>query len=243
MRVTLDRIRDERGLSLMELVVGATVGMIVLLAAFNFYDATVRGSTRISDRVDANQRGRVGLDQAIRELRGAACPAAGYDQILYADSTRVVLHTDSNADGVYNPEVHELDVVPASTGRANLVLRSYPGMTSATAPATGPPAAPPPGWTPYTDRMLISDLTAPPVSGFPGGSPVPVLQYFDASGTAMATPITGPNLDAIAQINLNVAVNATNKGTKDIAIRLQDSAYPLRTDRTATTDVPTFSCS
>ena len=35
----------------MELVIGATVGMIVLLAAFNFYDATVRGSTRISEAI------------------------------------------------------------------------------------------------------------------------------------------------------------------------------------------------
>jgi hypothetical protein len=243
-RVTaaLRGLGDDRGLTLMELIVGATISTVVLLGAMNFYDATVRGSTRITDRVDASQRARVGLDQAVRQLRGAACPSGGYGQILYADATRVVFHTDSDNDGVYDPEVHEIDIVPGGTGRVNLVLRSYTGTSSATPPVTGAPGAPPSGWTPYVDRLLISDLAAPPVGGFPGGTPLPVLQYFDISDQVMATPVAGQSLDAIAHINLNVAVNATNTGTKDAPIRLQDSAYALRTDRTASTDLPTFSC-
>jgi hypothetical protein len=226
----------------MELIVGAAIGTIVLLGALNFYESTVRGSTRIADRVDANQRARVGLDQAIRELRSAACPSGGYGEILYADDTRVVFHTDNDSDGISDPEVHELDVVPGAAGRANLVVRSYPGKSSATAPATGPPAAPPVGWTPYADRLLISDLSAPPVDGFPGGTPLPVLQYFAINDTVMATPVAGSSLNAIAHVNLNVAVNPSNTGTKDAPIRLQDSAYALRTDRTPSTDLPTFSC-
>jgi prepilin-type N-terminal cleavage/methylation domain-containing protein len=66
-------VRDERGFTLVELLVSLVIGMVVILAAWNLLDASGRLATRTQDRVDAAQRGRLAMDVIGSELRSQVC--------------------------------------------------------------------------------------------------------------------------------------------------------------------------
>ena len=71
------RLRREDGFTLTELMVAASVGTIILLAAFALVDTTLRRSTEIQQRVEATAEGRRALDEVVRALRSAVCVAPG----------------------------------------------------------------------------------------------------------------------------------------------------------------------
>jgi type II secretory pathway component PulJ len=66
-----DRMRDERGTTLVELMVGLAAGMVVLAALSMVLIVAVRTTSRIGARVDATQRARVVLTQITEELHSA----------------------------------------------------------------------------------------------------------------------------------------------------------------------------
>lgn len=64
-------LKDERGTTLVELMVGLAAGMIVLAALSMVLITTMRGTARVSARVDATQRARVVLTQVTEQLHSA----------------------------------------------------------------------------------------------------------------------------------------------------------------------------
>ena len=62
---------DERGFTLVELLVGMLVLVIVMLATLQVLDDSTRISTRDNDRAQAIQEAQTGLDRMVRELRHA----------------------------------------------------------------------------------------------------------------------------------------------------------------------------
>jgi prepilin-type N-terminal cleavage/methylation domain-containing protein len=66
--------RDQRGFTLIELMVAATVGIIVLLVAFALLDASSKSYGQIDARLDSTQRARRAMDWFEREIRSQACP-------------------------------------------------------------------------------------------------------------------------------------------------------------------------
>lgn len=70
-------LRDERGITLIEVLVTASIGMVVLVAAMTFL-VTAQGSTqRISARVEATQLARTQVEQMTQQLRAMVCPLGG----------------------------------------------------------------------------------------------------------------------------------------------------------------------
>ena len=69
--------RDQSGFTLPELITAMAIGMIVLLAAFTLLDKAVSGSTKLSARQDATQRGRLAMEIITRELRSQVCLGDG----------------------------------------------------------------------------------------------------------------------------------------------------------------------
>lgn len=67
----LPDIRDERGTTLVELMVGTAVGMVVLYALTMVILTTMHGSARVSARVHATQDARVALTNIMEELHSA----------------------------------------------------------------------------------------------------------------------------------------------------------------------------
>jgi prepilin-type N-terminal cleavage/methylation domain-containing protein len=88
--------RDERGFTLVELLVGMTIGTVVMLAAFKLADATLGSSTRIEKRADATQRGRNALEQIVQPLRSSVCiKQSNVAQLLPVSSTAYSTNTES----------------------------------------------------------------------------------------------------------------------------------------------------
>jgi prepilin-type N-terminal cleavage/methylation domain-containing protein len=73
MRLIRRRLSEERGFSLIELLMAMVIGMVILLAAFMLLDRTISASGQIADRSEALQRGRLSMDLISRELRSQVC--------------------------------------------------------------------------------------------------------------------------------------------------------------------------
>lgn len=68
------RLAEERGVTLVELLVATSVGTVVMLFSLNLVDGSMRASARIEDRVEVTQRGRVAMERITQQLRVQVCP-------------------------------------------------------------------------------------------------------------------------------------------------------------------------
>jgi hypothetical protein len=84
------RLRDERGFTFVELLVGAMIGLIVIGASMGLLAAAVKSEPRISERAGQIQQGRFTLERLTRELRqGTAvtgATASGLQIVTWVDS-------------------------------------------------------------------------------------------------------------------------------------------------------------
>lgn len=73
LRTALSRARsDERGFSLIELLVAMPLALLLLFAVLNFMDLTANSQKQTSDRAQAVTQAKVGLDRMAREIRTAS---------------------------------------------------------------------------------------------------------------------------------------------------------------------------
>lgn len=91
--------RSQAGFTLPELLVAMTAGMVVLMAAFMLLDRAVSSNTRISDRADAAQRGRLAMEVLTRDVRSQVCLRDGRP-ITAADENGLTFNANltSNTD-------------------------------------------------------------------------------------------------------------------------------------------------
>ena len=69
------RLRDERGLTLIELMTGAAIGIVIIGVAFGLLEGVLRTFGTSEERVDVSQRGRLAVDQMTARLRSQVCGA------------------------------------------------------------------------------------------------------------------------------------------------------------------------
>jgi type II secretory pathway component PulJ len=115
-------LRDERGLTLIELLVAMSLGIIVTGIAFSLLNFTTADVTRISERVHVDQTGRVALEKLMLALH-SSCVAAKAEPIRFgstAEKLRFVSETSSeNVHGEPSASLptirlHEVIYTPAS---------------------------------------------------------------------------------------------------------------------------------
>jgi len=137
------RLSDEAGFTVIELLTAMTVGIVVLAAAFLLVERATSLTTTTQNRVDAQQRGRTGLEAMVTELRSGVCvvaPATATNPdpvpqppLIYGDGDRVEFYASTGAPNAvpqrrvlrYDPDAHTVweDVyqgVPASGDTNNL---------------------------------------------------------------------------------------------------------------------------
>jgi prepilin-type N-terminal cleavage/methylation domain-containing protein len=89
------RLAAEGGFTLMELMMSAAIGTVIMLAAFGLLDATIRTFGSSGHRTDVAQRGRLMLDEVTRQLRTPVCLSAnGNSAILDATATSIRFYSD-----------------------------------------------------------------------------------------------------------------------------------------------------
>jgi type II secretory pathway pseudopilin PulG len=67
------RVRHESGMTLPEVLVAMSIGMIITLAAFGLVSTAMTQSGEAAARIEAVQRGRSAMDTVTRQLRSQAC--------------------------------------------------------------------------------------------------------------------------------------------------------------------------
>lgn len=99
-------LADERGFSLMELMMAMVVGSIILTAVMNLSISGMTNSAKVTDRVEATGRARVATDRMTSLLAAQVCNA-GVAPITEATPTSVTF-TANNGDVTAVPSRYRL---------------------------------------------------------------------------------------------------------------------------------------
>jgi prepilin-type N-terminal cleavage/methylation domain-containing protein len=92
---------DERGFTLIEMMVTLAVGSVLLLAIFGALDYSVKANGKVQDRVDSAQRGRAAMELVTQQLRSQICLGPGYPAIPVtpaSDGSTITFFTDLGGD-------------------------------------------------------------------------------------------------------------------------------------------------
>ncbi len=83
----MSRLRSQEGFTLMEMLVAATVGFVILSATLGLLESTLRLDNGVMAKTDAQQRGRLAMDRITQELRSQVCLNLTTPAILPVKST------------------------------------------------------------------------------------------------------------------------------------------------------------
>ncbi|MEA2473761.1 MAG: hypothetical protein QOE06_1676 [Thermoleophilaceae bacterium] len=155
-------------MTLIELMVTLVVGSIILMAAFAMLDTSVTQTGKVTERVDATQRGRLALDEIARQLRSQVCPVHDTPAMVAGTGSSITFYTFMRA-GEFRPERHA--ITWDATART-IVEQDYQptGLAGALVYPAAPTAA----------RTLLADVVA---SGTD-----PIFDYFTWSTTGQVLP-------------------------------------------------------
>ncbi|HEY7967753.1 MAG TPA: prepilin-type N-terminal cleavage/methylation domain-containing protein [Solirubrobacteraceae bacterium] len=219
----LRRLRDERGFTLIEMLVALVAGMIVSGAMAAIVIVSVHFNSNLTDRVDANQQGRVAMEKIVQALN-SACVASDVPPVYSSGETTSVA-TPSDATHLFfvssltdgasiNPNLVEV----ALTG-GQLVMYTYT-YVSGTAPSST-------NTTPWAfssspaSSFILLPHAAQTVSA---GVTQPVFQYYGypsgstgSAGTISVNENSGNGTlasgSAVAEVVISFSALPTDNGT------------------------------
>jgi hypothetical protein len=205
---------DERGFTLVELLVSMSAFIVVLGAILMMTTVATHNQDRIAKRVAANQRARPVMTRIIDNLH-SACVAPRVAPVL-AGSTGTSISFVSKSGS---------DVSPTPDRRQITLSGSPPTLSESVYPATG---GAPPSWTfsttPSSSQQLLTD-----VEQAPG---VPVFRYYrfvgsQLSSTPLPTPLNATDAARTAHVSVTFTTapsgGASSLDTKS-PITISDSA-------------------
>jgi Tfp pilus assembly protein PilW len=215
------RLRDERGFTVIELLVGMTISMATVTAAFAMLSFVMRSTSETVARVDATQRARIAMDEMTRSLRSQVCRPAILGAVESGTPTTVTYYVD-HSSGTGLLAKHTLTFT--ATGRGSITHERFDG--GGTAAATTWNASP------DTRRVLLDNVTTTKTT--------PVLRYYaataDGSEQALATPLTTADRSRVARIKIAFTAKANSASGKG-SIAVHDEVWvrgfpPNETTRT-----------
>jgi prepilin-type N-terminal cleavage/methylation domain-containing protein len=124
----LRRLRDERGFTLVELLVVMVAGVVVSSALFMIVDVTLHQTTRTFSRVDASQRARTAMETIEQELH-SACYANDAFPVIAGTPTSISFWSQYGSGPNLTPTKH---TIALDTTTGDLTDSTY--TTSGTSP-------------------------------------------------------------------------------------------------------------
>jgi hypothetical protein len=201
----VSRLRGEAGLTVIELLVAATVGVGVLFAVLGLLDTSTRLSASTVDRVETASRARLAMDLVTRQVRSQLCLGTDLPALTAATPTSMTFY------GSLAPEASPL-VVQRRT-------LTYDAVTKRLLQTV---------WTGAGVRPNITFDTAPQTSVIADGivavGTAPVFQYYRfqvpaAGGTARPAlittmPLVADDLARTIQVGFNFAAVGRRSTTR-----------------------------
>jgi hypothetical protein len=210
-------MRGERGITIVELMVGMVASLAVLTAILTVVQITTQRQARVAEHVAANQRARPVLTALMDRLH-SGCVSQGVAPVLAgsSDSSMSLLSKSGSA------------VSP--TPNKHVITLSGSTLSESIYPATGGAA---PTWTfsgtPDSTRVLLTGVSAGQAGNPP--SSVPIFRYYayedgEVSTTPLATPLSDTNAALTAQVAVAFASSSSGSTAPDPEepITLSDSA-------------------
>jgi len=206
-------LKDQGGYSLIELVIAASAGVMVLMGLFAMFDLSVKNSAQVTQRVDANGRAKPALQQLMNDLH-SACTGPNIAPILSGStSTELRFQTATGNSVAPTPAKH---VVAFQGG--TLTERVYPAIGGAN-----------PAWTysasPSSTRVLLQDVSVPDAADGPAfsyyASQVGVIQ-----ANRLPVPLSAADAARAVQVKVGLQVAPSYQGVDDpnAAVTLTDAA-------------------
>lgn len=180
------RLRDDRGFTLTEMLVGAVAGFLVVSAALAVLDTAVSTQSQAEDRVESVQRGRGTMNVVSRVIRSQTCLDDGAPAIVEATRTVLRLHTSIAGERLspgYQP-IADRRLVFDPTART-ITLQTYDGSGA-------PPYVTFPG-SPSSSLVVATNIRQDGTTpffryyGFQGNPPQPTLQLDPGTGALNQT--------------------------------------------------------
>jgi len=187
------RLRSQSGFTLVEMLVAATVGSVVMLAVFSLLDNSLKQSTGVNARIDSTQRGRNAMEIVTRELRSQVCfgiGAATPVTLTYADQYKVTFYGFSGS-GAFKPDRRTLWW---DTNSNSLKETIEAGVgTPVTSFAAG------------TTRVIATEIVPTKTSGVSN----PIFTYERQNGTAFSStsPVAAASVPLISVIKVAFQTN------------------------------------
>ncbi len=218
---------DERGYTLIELLIAMVMSTVILLAAFSFLQLATGDVSRITARVRANQTARTVFERMILELHSACVtPSVAPVQASSNENAIKFVSEAGTASTLSNVHLHEIIFTPPSgKSEGTLVEKVYNRVMP---PAGG--AAP--KYTFSTESTTTQLLTG--VKQMEGG--VPVFQYFRFYKTGDAIP-TGYKTLPYGELNPNAMSNAALETESAYVAKVTVSLLILPEGKEATANV------
>jgi len=223
MTAVLHRLRrEESGMTLIELLVASTLGIIVITAAFQVLIVGMKGTQRVAAGVDTVQRGRQAMENVTRELRTQIClPTLTGPQpaILSGDGTTVSFYADLGDENL-TPDLRTI-----SFAGNQITEKTYANTGTTTSPAfSGYPG------TPATTRVLATNVVQ-------DGS-TPYLRYYKFSTSDPIEPsiqigstaaLTSDEKARVVQINVTFVVRPGGPNADPASATIMDNKVFVRT--------------
>jgi prepilin-type N-terminal cleavage/methylation domain-containing protein len=218
------RLRDERGFTLVEVLVSTSLGVALLMAAFTLSSAFSHAQTRVSDRSESIARGRTAMEQIVQQLRSQVCLGPGYPAITYGDDNHITFYADL-ANRTFIPQKRDLQFASGA-----LTENDYDGTTTGGQPPFSF------GARPSRTRVILDKLQLQRTTA---GVNVPFFRYYMFDGgdpirpsRLLATPLSADDAQRVVQITVSFGALPSRGGSGTIAEPFTANVYVRTADPT-----------
>jgi type II secretory pathway pseudopilin PulG len=228
------RLGAESGMTLIELVIGLSIGLVVTFASFAVLGRATTASHEIADRQEAVQRGRLAMEMITRQLRSQVCLGESAEPITYGDADTVAFYADLS-DGSQNVARRTLTFVPPAAQAPGRIVEDvrfgvgvYPDLAF---PSTAD-----------TSRVLLAGADRAEA----GGQPLPVFSYYafqPGSPTGdleqLQVPLNAEDASRTIMVRVAFVTLPDRERPRDLdSVTLQDNIYVRIADPTRPLEGP-----